>query len=591
MMMRDMATLHEALTIALAEHQRGNLRRAEELYRQVVAAEPANVAAWHLLGTLAYQAGNYEAAAECLGRAVELNPRLAEAHNNLGLVRREQGKLEDAAACFWRAIGLKRDYAEAHYNLGNVLNHQGAREEAAALYRRAIEQRPEYVEAHDGLGTALHGQGQLDEAIASYRRAVELRPNYAEGHSNLGSALHEQGKLQEAAACYCRALALKPDLSRAWFNLGTVLKDEEKLDEAAACYRRALELRPDQAETYRNLGLVLHEQGKLDEATACYERAVQLDPQYANAHLNLGNERRQRGHFQEAKVLYRQALAARPDFAGGRLDDATLKLLEGDFARGFAEYEWRWKTKQLPQRELSQPRWEEEALAGRTILLWAEQGLGDTIQFIRYAKAVKSHGATVLLECPPAIMKLLAGCAGIDRLIAMGDELPAFDFHAPLLSLPRILGTTLENVPSEVPYLLADAALIDAWRARLARVQGFRIGINWHGREGQGVFRNRDIPVECFARLERVPGVRLISLQKGSSVGCAHQGARQDEVGEAHPTILSPGDDFDESHGAFMDTVAIMKHLGGTSGGGSGRAGLGGAAVCPRLAVALGPQR
>ena len=267
-----------------------------------------------------------------------------------------------------------------------------------------------------------------------------------------------------------------------------------------------------------NLGLALYAQLKVDEAGECFRRALELKPGFAGAHGNLSH----------------------------------VMLLKGDFEQGWMEYEWRWESDQLLKREFREPRWMGEPLAGRTILLHAEQGLGDTFQFIRYAALLKGRGAKVIVECQRAMVKLLARCGAIDQVVATGDELPSFDVHSPLLSVPGIIGTTLENIPADVPYLFADPDLVDDWRERLKGLSGFRVGINWQGREGQGTFRLRDIPIECFAPIAQLPGVRLISLQKGEG--------RKELAGAGFP-IFDPGEDVDTAHGGFMDTAAIMKNL------------------------------
>ena len=248
-----MATISEALAIAIQHYYAGRPQAAEQIYRLILQAEPNQADAIHLLGVIAHQAGKLDEAVARYRRAVELKPDYAEAHNNLGVVLKDQGKLDEALACWHRAVELKPDYAEAHSNLGSAFNIQG----------------------------------KLDEAIACYRRAVELKPDYAEAHSNLGSALKDLEKLDEALACYRRALQLKPDYAEAHINLGVALKDQGKLDEALACYRRALQLKPDNAIPHNNLGNALNVQGKPGEALACYRRALDLKPDYAVAHSNL----------------------------------------------------------------------------------------------------------------------------------------------------------------------------------------------------------------------------------------------------------------------------------------------------------------
>ncbi|MGA2258229.1 MAG: tetratricopeptide repeat protein [Thermoguttaceae bacterium] len=310
-----MATIPEALAIAIQHHQGGRLQAAEQIYRQILAVEPNHADVIHLLGVLAHQVGNPDEAVACYCRALELKPDYAEAHNNLGVALKEQGKMAEAVACWRQAVKLKPDYVETHYNLGNVLKEQGRLDEAIACYRQALTLKPDFVEIHINLGIALKEQGKLDEAITRCRGALELKPDYADAHCNLGVALKEQGKLGEAIACWRRALELKPDFAVAHNNLGVAFKEQRKLDEAVACYRRALELKPGYAEAHNNLGVAYKELGKLEEALACCRRALELKPGYAEAHNNLGVTCKELGRLDEAVACCRRALELKPDFA------------------------------------------------------------------------------------------------------------------------------------------------------------------------------------------------------------------------------------------------------------------------------------
>ena len=229
-------------------------------------------------------------------------------------------------------------------------------------------------------------------------------------------------------------------------------------------------------------------------------------------------------------------------------------LSRGDYERGWPEYEWRWRCRGRPVPGFTQPRWQGNDLAGRTILLYAEQGLGDTLQFVRYAPLVKRRGGTVLLVCPRPLVRLLSSCPGIDRVLADGSSLPAFDVHAPLLSLPMILGTTLATVPADVPYLAATPEAIERWRQALGSIPGFRIGIAWQGNRRYRSDRQRSFPLAALRPLARVEGVRLINLQKGA--GTEQLGAL---AGEFAVTVLDGWEQ--EGVGDFPDTAAIMRHL------------------------------
>jgi hypothetical protein len=385
---------------------------------------------------------------------------------------------------------------------------------------RALELKPDDAGMHYNLGLAWKELGKLDEATASLRRALELKPDFAEAHNNLGNVLKELGRLDEAVACYGRALELKPQYVLARNNLGLALKDQGKLDEAVACFRQTMELKPDFADAHNNLGITLKRLGRLDDAAACFRRALELKPDFADAH---GNQ-------------------------------ALLSLLTGDFSRGWSEYQWRRKTKESDCQDFPQPLWDGQPLEGRTILLHPEQGLGDVIQFVRYAELVKQRGAAVIVQCPSQLLALLASCAGIDRLVGRGEPLPAFDLQAPLLSLPGIFHTSLADIPAAIPYLSADPGLVEYWRRELDGTDGFKVGIAWQGSPTNQYDRDRSIPLCFFEPLARCCGVRLLSLQK-------HWGVEQlQEVAGRFP-VIDLGSRLDEASGPFMDTAAVMKNL------------------------------
>jgi len=360
-----MATTPEALAIALQHHQAGRLQAAEQLYRQILADQPNQIEAIHLLGVLAHQVGKHAIAVKyieraialngteatfhnnlgeafralrrvpeaiaCYRRALELKPDVAAVHCNMGNALNDQGKPNEAIACYRRALELKPDFAEVWYNLGNALKAQGRLEEAVACYRRTLELKPDYAEAHSNLGVALNEQGKLDEAVECCRRALELKPEFAEAHNNFGIALKDRGMLIEAIACCRRALELKPDFTEAHYNLGNALSELGKPNEAADCYRRALELRPDYAEAYSNLGNALREEDKMDEAVVCCHRALELRPGLAEVHYNLANALKDQGKLHEAIAGYRRALELKPDFAEAQGNLGSVLEDMGDF--------------------------------------------------------------------------------------------------------------------------------------------------------------------------------------------------------------------------------------------------------------------
>jgi tetratricopeptide (TPR) repeat protein len=535
-------------------HQAGHQRQAELLCLQVLQDEPDNAMAWHLLGQA------------CQG----------------------QGKLTDAAASYEQLIRVQPQSADGHFLLGSVCTAQGKRDQALDHYRQALQIQPGHAEALNAVGVALAQQRRLDEAVSHLRAACLSRPDFAPAHYNLGVALAEQGKPEEARTFLEQALRLRPDYAQAHYGLGNVLASQGQRDPAIACLREALRLAPGYGEAYNNLGLNLVQAGRPAEAVPLLEQAVRLRPKAAEAHNNLGLALADLGRFAQAKAAYREALGLRPDYTDavcnlasackeqGRLEEAlagyqialwqqpnlpsthwnrALALLQmGAFEEGWAEYEWRWRRKGHGPRRLPQPAWDGSDLAGKRLLIYCEQGLGDVLQFIRYAALVKKAGAEVVVECADFLMPLLGRCAGIDQLVAEGTPLPAFDVHAALLSLPHLLGTTLASVPAEVPYLFADPERVERWREELAGLEGFKIGIAWQGNRQHPWDRHRSFALACFEGLARLEGVRLVSLQKGA-------GAEQ--VGQLRgrfPVLELPTEE-DAARAAFMDTAAVMQHL------------------------------
>jgi tetratricopeptide (TPR) repeat protein len=579
-----MATIAEALAMAIKHHEAGNLAQAEQIYLVILQAEPGHGRTLELLGMLAHQQGQYERALgygreavarapgrasshvnlalvyQTLGRLAEaeacyrqaliLKPDMAEAHNNLGNTLNEQGRMAEAQACYQEALRQRPDYAEAHNNLGHLLEKQGWREAAEACYRQAVRLRPNYPEAHFNLGNVfkeggrlheavasfrealrhrpafadacynlantLKEQGRVDEAIGWYREALRLRPDFPGALNNLGNALKERGRLDEAVGCYQAALRQRREYPEAHFNLGTALAERRCLDEAIACFREALRLRPEYPDAHNNLGNAFRDQGQMREAETCYLEAVRLRPEFAGAHNNLGVVLVEQGRFDEAEACYQEALRVRPEYHEARFHLGNLYLLRGDFARGWPRYEWRWETKTFTKPSFAQPRWDGSDLGGRTVLLHTEQGLGDTLQFIRYASLVRERGGRVIVQCHPALRELLEQGRRIDAVLSQGAPLPAFDVYAPLLSVPGLLGTRLEDVPATVPYLAAQPERIERWRSEIERLgPGLRVGIAWQGNPIHRNDRRRSVPLAQFEPLAGVAGVQLVSLQVG----------------------------------------------------------------------------
>ena len=569
-------------------HQQGQLAQAKQIYEQVLAKHPSHFDALHLSGVIAAQSGYPTLAVELIGKAIEVNPNYANAYSNRGAALKELKRLEEANASFDKAIAIKPDYADAYSNRGAVLQDLKRLEEALASYDRAIEIKPDYADAYLNRGRVLKELKRLEEANASFDKAIAIKPDYAEAHFNLGAVLQDLKRLEEALASYERAIEIKPDYADAYLNRGLALKELKRVEEALACYDRTIAIKPDYAEAYSNRGLALQELKRLEEALASYDRAIEIKPEYAGAYLNRGLVLQELKRLEEALVSYDRIIAIKPDYAEAysnrgavlqdlkRLEEAlasfdraiTIKpdyaeaywnkslafLVAGEFAQGWELYEWRWKkdTFTSPKRNFPQPLWlGAEDIAGKTMLLHAEQGLGDTIQFCRYAKLVAELGAKVILEVQKPLVNLLQNLTGVSQLIAKGSTLPEFDYQCPLLSLPLAFKTDIESIPNKIPYIHSRADKEDKWRELIGEA-GFKIAICWQGSTQGKVDVGRSLPVSSFERLAKIDGVRLISLQKNEGV----EQLKNLPIGMKVETLP---DDFDSGENAFLDSAAVMK--------------------------------
>ena len=509
----------DALQQGVIYHERGELAQAEAFYARVLEAEQENVHALRLLGLIRYAQGLPQQAVELISTSVRIKP----------------------------------DFAEAHAELGNLLQALNRHEEAIGCYQKALVLKPDLAQAHNNLGVALQALNRLEEAVASYQKALTLKPEYAEAHYSLGATLQAQDRYQEAIGCYEKALALVPDDAQAHNNLGVALQALNRLEEAVASYQKALALEPAYAEAHHNLGTALQALDRYEEAIGCYEKALVLKPDLAEAHNNLGVALQALNRHAEAVASYEKTLALKPDLAEAHWNEALALLSLGDFHRGWTKFEWRWQTKNFPspRRNFPQRHWQGENLEGKTILLHAEQGFGDTIQFVRYAPLVAARGGRVILEIQAELKGLICGLPRIEKVISKGEAPPDFDVHCPLLSLPLIFASTLETIPSAVPYLQPLADRVTKWSKLLGHAERLQVGITWSGRPTYGkTDYKRSIPLALLAPLLGTPGARFVGLQK--------------DIRQSDAATLDTVTDFltfSEELGDFSDTAALLSVL------------------------------
>jgi tetratricopeptide (TPR) repeat protein len=521
----------DKLALAVALHNQGRLGQAQALYEQILRQHPRHFDALHLLGVVAAQSGNPGRAVDIISKALEIAPHNAVAHKNRGAALQELGQWEAALESFERAAALDQTYPEPHYHRGNVFKDAQRWEDAIACYERAIALRSTYAEALCNRGVCLVELQRLEAALESFDRAILIKADYAEVHYNRGNVLCRLRRWQEAARCFDRAVALKPAYAEAYSNRAFALQELGKSEEALASCDRAVELEPRSLHAHVNRAGVLMSLNRVNEAIASYDRAIAADPASASAYVNRG----------------------------------MARLATGDFAGGWADYEWRWRDHGgwiiLEKRDFAQSLWlGEGSLAGRSVFLQAEQGYGDTIQFCRFAHLVAELGARVILEVPAALGGLMQSLDGVAQIVIQGEPIPPFDCYCPLLSLPLALRTRLETIPGAVPYLRPSEEHRRLWKERLGAVSRPRVGLVWSGGfrparpELWSANSRRNIPLQSLAALSG-SAVEFYSLQKGAPA--ESELAALTAHGWQGPEIKDPTRDIRD----FADTAALIEQL------------------------------
>jgi Flp pilus assembly protein TadD len=443
--------------------------------------------------------------------------------------------------------------AADHYKAGVELQSAGKLTDAEASYRAVIALDGRHAKALNNLGSLLHARGELDAAIENYALALEAQPDLPDAARNLAIAWLTRGDGERAEHYARRALVLSPDSWELHSQLADALALSGKADEALAARRRAVEVEPAAAQARKHLGAALAESGDLDGALAEQRQAVALEPDSAEAWNDLGYLCELRGETAHAAAHYRKSIEIRPDFAQAHFNLSLLLLAEGDFTMGWEEYEWRWRLHELTGfvPEFKQPAWDGANIPGRTLLLYAEQGLGDVIQFARYLPLVAQKGFKVIVRCPGQLKTLIEYAPGVAGVFAEDEPLPHFDLRCALLSLPRIFKTTAATVPARIPYLRAQTGKAVRWRSRMTDKTALRIGLVWASHStNAGYALKKSIGLAALAPLAEARPVVFYSLQKGPA---AAETARP----PAGMTVIDATGEIAD----FSDTAALIDNL------------------------------
>ena len=545
------------INLGNALKEQGDLTAAIASYNIALQLKPNCPEVHYNLGVAFKDRGDLIAAIASYNKALQLKPNYSEAHYNLGNALKEQGDLTAAIASYNKALQLKPNYPDVHNNLGNALKEQGDLTAAIASFKTALQLKPNYPDVHNNLGIALQEQGDLNDAIASFNTALEFRPNYPEAHLNLGNALKEQGDLTAAIASYNTALQLKPNYSEAHLNIGIALQEQGDLIAAIASFNTALQLKPNNPEAHLNIGIALHEQGDLNAAIASFNTALQLKPNNPEAHNNIGIAFQEKGDLTAAIASFNTALQLKPNYPDAQSNFSMAELLAGDYKSGWQRYKYRFQSKQgqtLLNADPSCRQWNgEKLLQGEKLLLVSEQGLGDTLQFMRYASVLRDQGLSISL-CAPRKLHTLIKTSGIDPsplTPKQANELTEAQW-IPLLSVPRYLEVSPSNPIITDPYIKTNDDLVSKWESILSAEQRPIIGINWQGNPAHEKTTSigRSLPLDAFAAIATTAKATLLSLQKGF-------GSEQLETCSFKDRFVRCQDQINDSWD-FQETAAII---------------------------------
>ncbi|MHB9117893.1 MAG: tetratricopeptide repeat protein [Burkholderiales bacterium] len=533
-------------------------RAAESPLRTAIALDPEYAEAHNDLGTVLVQLqddADPEEAIACFRQAIAINGALAPTHYNLALELIKVGDLNDAKAHLQQADVLHPNRLETLLQLGKTCQKLKQAEEAENFFTAAIKLQPDSIEAQAGLGSLLFDEKRYLEAIALYKdllrdhpsladvqyalgccylglerlaeakkhflAALDLNQNLVDAYINLGNIHSSQENHSEALRLYNQAIELKPDFAIAYLNQARALSDLGKYEDALQAQKKCIELDPSDPVAYSNLGFFYHQLDDLDEALKQAKKSIEIKPDNVDGLLNLALIYLSRGTPQEALAIYDKAIALKPDNADAHWGKSLLSLLLGNYPIGWKEYEWRWKLKsfEIYKHPYTEPLWRGKSHPGKTLLIYPEQGLGDSIHFVRYAALAAPYFEKIILLCNNNLKQLFQTISGVDVVISEGEVLPHFDYRIPLLSLPGLLGTTLETIPANIPYIFPDYGLSKKWKDiidSLSKPGDLKVGLVWAGGAIFKKDRLRSCKLSMFAPLARVPNATFFSLQKGA---------------------------------------------------------------------------
>jgi tetratricopeptide (TPR) repeat protein len=507
---------------------------------------------WYNKGNVHFKKKDFYSALRDYDCAVKINPNYTDAWLGRGNAFTCLKCYDEAFAAYDKALALKPDLVGAWLGRGDAFTNFKRYDEAFADYDKALALKPDLVEAWLARGNVLYSLNRYDEAIVAFDKSLALKPDLAQAYLGRGNVFIDLKRYDEAFAAYDRALALNHDLAEAWLGRGHAFTGLKRYDEASTSYDKTLALKPDLAEAWLARGDSFNNHRRYDEAVADYDKALVLKPDLAEAWLGRGNVFKDLRRYDEALVAYAKAHALKPDLAEAQCNEGLIRLILGETENGWKKYEYRWDTKLMRglKRNFSQPLWLGDSdIKSKTILIHAEQGLGDTLMACRYIPMLAAQGAKVIAEVQPPLMSLLKNLDGISLLIAKGETIPHFDVHCPIMSLPLAFKTTMQTIPAKVPYLVVPKDSIEKWRPKLNGAE-IKVGIAWAGNPNYPQDSDRSILLKNILPILGVKGARFFSLQKDLRHG-------DQEILAVNSEIVR----LDQEINDFEDTAAIMMSL------------------------------
>ena len=495
--------------------------KSASYYHRILPKKVMDHSSFFKLAVIATHGDDIDQAIEYYGNALRLNPSMAEAWNNLGLLFKQRDTFKEAARCFKRAIEISPAFHEALHNLGNVYVATDQLNRAEACFKRVIEIRPDYTNSLIQLGVLYKKKQDYQNALKYYHSALTLKPGDAELNASVGDILIAQKRYDAAKPFISKALEIEPEYPIALFSLAVIEGEIGSTERAIELYHRVLELEPESKESLYNLACRLADQDLMSEAIRAALQALQIDPDYAEMHNNLGSYYRATGDYDSAMVHFKRAIEIDNSLAHPHFNLGLTYLVRGDFHNGWKEYDWRSRVEMYKQeyRYNDAPIWDGTPFCGKTLLVYDEQGFGDTFQFIRYLPLVKMLGGRVVFETRAPIIPLIQHFPGIDELCERDDSLTAktgFDLCIPLMSIPGRIGTTLSSIPDQVPYISSPADRRIKWQ-RFFKENRINVGIAWSGNKKHINDAKRSCDIEYFERIMQVPNLSVFSLQKDVS--------------------------------------------------------------------------